>query len=402
MQTRQKTFNVVAVLALTSAAVGALMILVLYGTAYRQIKNSLIEKAAKQANLMEAVAEFDLLHSAGDVEGGAIEATLSQIRRAQVIDNGFGNSGEFILGRVKDGKIQFILSDRQHEWGLPPSIPLDSEAAAPMRRALRGLSGTIEALDHRKIKVLAAYQPVKTLELGLVAKIDIAEIREPFIRAGLIGILFGAIFVGIGTALIYRINKPIAQWFVDRARELEKEISRREHYEKVLIESKDEALQASRAKSMFLANISHEIHTPLNGIQGSLYLLNNTRLDQKQRKYLKMAETSNADLSALLSNVLNFSKIEAGQIELDQQFFDIRELVENSAAQLMSQADQQGLNLSFFVEPDVPSLVKGDSERLDSSPAQSAEQRPKVHQQGRSATARDLQGKAKQQVSASL
>jgi hypothetical protein len=147
---------------------------------------------------MEAVARFDAEYSTEDVPGGAFAATLGQIRDAHARSQGFGETGEFTLAKKEGDQIVFLLSHRHYDLESPEPIAFASNLAEPMRRALSGESGTVVALDYRGERVLAAYEPVAILDLGIVAKIDLAEIRAPYVNAALlIGGAFSLILVGL-------------------------------------------------------------------------------------------------------------------------------------------------------------------------------------------------------------
>jgi hypothetical protein len=170
---------------------------------------SLLYKTAKsQARLIEAIARFDKKFST-DYPYGAREATLSQIVDAHKQYQGFGETGEFTLSRKEGNQIIFLLNHRHLDLDNPQPVPLDSNLAEPMRLALSGQSGTIIGLDYRGEKVLAAFEPVAELDLGIVAKIDIAEIRRPFFKAAIYSGLIGLAALLVGAAFFIRVTNPL-------------------------------------------------------------------------------------------------------------------------------------------------------------------------------------------------
>ncbi|MBF0155346.1 MAG: response regulator, partial [Magnetococcales bacterium] len=124
------------------------------------------------------------------------------------------------------------------------------------------------------------------------------------------------------------------------------------------------AEQASQAKSEFLARMSHEVRTPMNGVLGMLQLLGETALDSRQRRYWAVAFGSAELQLSIINDILDFSKIEAGKLHLEEVAFDLHRTMEDLMLIPMEQAVGKGLELSLFIDPATPKILKGDVTRL--------------------------------------
>jgi signal transduction histidine kinase/CheY-like chemotaxis protein len=149
-----------------------------------------------------------------------------------------------------------------------------------------------------------------------------------------------------------------------RTEELENEVDERRRAEVDLAEARDRALEAARVKSEFLANMSHEIRTPMNGIIGMTELALDTELTTEQREYLETVCTSADSLLTIINDILDFSKIEARKLQLSLVEFDLEESLSDTFRSLAVRADQKGLELAYYIAPDVPTALIGDPDRL--------------------------------------
>ena len=187
----------------------AMTIWMLYRAGFNQRVEVLQAMVAEQVALIEAVARFNEKYVGEDFEGGADAATLSQIVDGFANAGGFGSSGEFVLGQRVADKIEFQSEFRFVEAGARKVVPFNTDRAAPMRRALSGERGWMIGPDYRGETVLAAFEPIPHLDLGLVAKLDIEEVNAPFRRAAMIALGIAILIVLVGGALILRIVRPI-------------------------------------------------------------------------------------------------------------------------------------------------------------------------------------------------
>ncbi len=166
-------------------------------------------------------------------------------------------------------------------------------------------------------------------------------------------------------------NKSLEDTVKERTHNLEQknqllanEINHRKKVETELLEARNTAEKASQAKSSFLSTMSHEIRTPMNAVIGMTGLLFETNLNDEQKEYAETIRYSGEALLSVINDILDYSKIESGKLELEETEFKLTDTIEDIFDLLSSKASEKGLDLLYDIHPDVPMMIKCDLTRL--------------------------------------
>jgi len=306
----------------------------------------LLRMAQSQARLIESVAQYDVEHTNHGHPQGAWGATLRQIQSSRTDHAAFGVTGEVVVAQRAGDQIVFLLNKRFTDQNIREPIPDESGVAEPMRNALMGLSGTMIGPDYRKVEVLAAYEPLKGLNAGIVAKIDLTEVRAPFIKFTILGGLSTLIIVLIGALLTKFISTPLVS---------------------ALNIAVEEAKQASRVKSEFLASMSHELRTPLNAILGFAQLLKfdpNEKLSPRHVEYADSIILGGEHLLELINDVLDLARIESENMKLSMEHIYPDDVIDQCIKMIQPVAKSRRITIVNNVISRPRSSIRADALRL--------------------------------------
>lgn len=312
-----------------------------------------------------------------------------------------GETGEYVLGRLDGSDILFLSPLR---FCLAPPFtfrtPLDGAPAEPMRRAVKGGAGVMQGIDYRGVPVLAAYQYIPIRRWGLVTKMDIEEaflpvrrlLRHVILVAG--GVFLGSVFLvflfaAIFTRPLNRLREGIERIsagdldsrvgvtsndeigevsrlfdlmvknlkLVTASRnDLNREVAERREAQTLLQRRTTELVDALRVRTDFASTVSHELRTPLAAIKGSIDVVTGGMagtISEKQRKYLDMAKKNVDRLDRLISDVLDFRKLEAGKMEYRMRMDDINDTITEVRDIMLPAAQEKEIGFILALGSDV-------------------------------------------------
>lgn len=291
----------------------------LYQTSIQDQQQWLLNMVETKAHMINSLAHFEREHrndGTSSIDSKiAFDMTMRQVRGAKLEDYGIGETGEFVLGQRQGDMIAFLLPRRGGDHSVPDAVAFGSGSAAPMRRALDGEVGAMIGPDYNKVQVLAAYAPIPEMGIGLVSKINLDEIRAPFIRVGLLNALFSIVVMILAVFLTRFLTFPIIQTLEHRTQDLEK-------------------LSTTLARSnadleQFAYVASHDLKSPLRGIENLLGWLSEDlqgRLEEKEQRYIDQLHSRTARMEALLDALLEYSR--AGRKKYKIETIDIGDMIE--------------------------------------------------------------------------
>ncbi|MCX6075237.1 MAG: diguanylate cyclase [Campylobacterales bacterium] len=212
-------YYLIALLTINMLIVASVSIGLLYNIGLERQKNRLLDLVETQSVMIDIVARQAFMghngHPSNLLMRSVAAKFIQQINIEYPEYGAIGRSGEFTLGQRNDDSIGYILKQRYFDEKNQMDIPWKSTYGEPMRRALRGKTGVDVLLDYRGATVLAAYKPIPTLSWGLVAKIDLDEIRAPYIKAATYAFLFTLFLAIIGSIIFWFFVNPLVREIED-------------------------------------------------------------------------------------------------------------------------------------------------------------------------------------------
>lgn len=210
IKTRKGTFHLLIIMISVAIVVTGISITILYNVVLNEKKEYLKELSENQIGTIKSLYK----------ESNDKNHILRFLKNQQTFNNVLGKTGEFIIGYLKNDTVFFLLDHLQYDFSDPKPIPLKSKLGIPIQLALSKNSGFIKGLDYSGKKVLAFCDYIPEVQWGIVTKIDISEMQEPFFEAGIFALISAIIMVSIGTLIFIRLSNPIVNKIIENEKQL--------------------------------------------------------------------------------------------------------------------------------------------------------------------------------------
>tara|TARA_R110002096_G_scaffold416576_2_gene619533 strand:- start:386254 stop:388059 length:1806 start_codon:yes stop_codon:yes gene_type:complete len=237
------------IISLIATSVAGLVIFQLYSTQYERQSNDLYKLVRGQVDLLNIIAsngdQISVQRIKEFVSDGNILGQQSDAEAAIVLNRNwtlenFGETGRFIAGKLIDNKIYFFRLKQENSKDIPEPIELNSETPGPMALALQHQTGVTQFMSFEGSNILIAYAYVEGLDIGITARVDISEIRAPYIKYGLVSFVFFVFLISLGTYIYRRYGSTyLAELASEVVRQKAKRLESEKKYQSIFDTSED-------------------------------------------------------------------------------------------------------------------------------------------------------------------